>query len=276
MARRAAQARRIMAPHLTGFWGPATSTVDWCENNYEHSYYICEFFNTVSSLAMVLAGVAGIALHRRTLERRFFVAFLAVIAVGLGSIAFHATLQFELQMMDELPMLYSALVMVYILVENRRAPRFGRWFPALLAAHAVLVTCLASLTRGDLQFYFFHTSFGSLEVFALYRVYAIDRRSRLREVHRLFRLGMGSYVLAVVLWFIDLEFCPFVAITLPLHGVPNPQLHAVWHVLVSSGLYLLVLVMAYDRLAVLGQRAELRYALRFVPFVTRTNASAGA
>jgi dihydroceramidase len=256
---------------LPGFWGAATATVDWCESNYERSYYVCELFNTVSSLAMVLAGALGIALHRRILEARFMAAFFAVAVVGVGSIAFHATLRFELQMMDELPMLYTALVMVYILVENRPAPRFDGWFPALLATHGVLVTCLTALTRGKLQFYLFQGSFASLEVFALYRVYAIYRRSELAPVRRLFRLGMGSYLLAVLLWFIDLEFCPTLAVTLPAHGVPNPQLHAVWHVLVSCGLYGLVLVMAYDRLAVLGRQPELRYELGFLPYVAGTS-----
>ena len=58
-----------------GFWGATTSTVDWCETNYEHLSYVCELFNSVSSLAMVLAGVVGILLHRHVLERRFQVAF---------------------------------------------------------------------------------------------------------------------------------------------------------------------------------------------------------
>jgi dihydroceramidase len=262
-----------MGAALPGFWGATTATVDWCENNYERSFYVCEFFNTISSLAMVFAGALGVALHRRVLERRFLVAFFAVAVVGLGSIAFHATLRFELQMMDELPMLYSALVMVYILVENRAAPRFGPWFPALLAAHGVLVTCLSAFTRGKLQFYLFHSSFGSLEVFGLAGVYAIHRRSKQSAVHRLFRVGMGSYLFAVALWFTDLEFCSTLAVTLPAHGVPNPQLHAVWHLLVSNGLYLLVLLMAYDRLAVLGRSPALRFALGWVPHVT--DASAG-
>src|SRR5256885_16915037 len=101
-----------------GFWGRPTSSVDWCEANYAHRPYGCELFNPASSLAMVVVGVLGLALHRRTLGLRFVWAFLAVVVVGLGSIAFHATLRFELQMLDELPMLYSALIMLYILVED--------------------------------------------------------------------------------------------------------------------------------------------------------------
>jgi dihydroceramidase len=203
--------------------------------------------------------------HRRVLERRFLLAFVAVSVVGIGSIAFHATLRFELQMLDELPMLYSALVMVYILLENRRTSRFGPWFPGLLLAHGALVTCLAAFTHGKLQFYLFHSSFGSLEVFALYGAYSIYRRSTLGSVKRLFRFGMSSYLLAIVLWFIDLQFCPLLAVTLPSRGIPNPQFHAVWHVLVSCGMYCLVLVVAYDRLEVLQQAPRLEYRLGWLP-----------
>ena len=42
-----------------GYWGLPTSTIDWCEQNYAVTPYVAEFFNTVSSLAMVLAGVLG-------------------------------------------------------------------------------------------------------------------------------------------------------------------------------------------------------------------------
>src|SRR5947209_6342934 len=94
------------------FWGTPTSSVDWCEANYAHTPYVCELFNTVSSLAMLAAGLAGLWLHRRVLERRFMLAFVALAVVGAGSIAFHATLLFQMQMLDELPMLYLALILV--------------------------------------------------------------------------------------------------------------------------------------------------------------------
>ena len=242
-----------------GFWGPPTSSVDWCEANYAHSRYVAELFNTLSSLAIVAAGVLGLLLHRRLLERRFLACFASVALVGIGSIAFHATLRFELQMLDELPMLYSAIIMVYILVENRvgeRGPerRLGAWFPWALAAHALLVTALTALSRGRLQFYFFQVSFGSMELFSLSGVYLLQRRVS-AEARRLFRLGMAAYVLAILLWFTDVSACPLLSRALPF----NPELHAWWHVLVSFGFYALLLVAAYDRLGRLGRAPSLRW-----------------
>ncbi|EIE78529.1 hypothetical protein RO3G_03233 [Rhizopus delemar RA 99-880] len=71
------------------FWGPATSTIDWCEENYHVSPYLAEFFNTTTNL------------------------MFSVMFVGFGSWCFHMTLQYEMQLLDELPMIYVASIMVW-------------------------------------------------------------------------------------------------------------------------------------------------------------------
>lgn len=235
-----------------GFWGAPTSTIDWCEANYAHSFYVAEWWNTLSSLAMVAVGLFGAWRHRRVLEPRFLFAFALVSLVGLGSVAFHGTLRFGLQMLDELPMLYLVTLIVFILIEDRQQRRFGRWFPAVLWAYVALLTFLCSGTRGRVEFFVFQFSFGSLELFSLARVWWLQRRLDPRT-RRLFRLGMGAYALAIALWFVDLKGCAWVSRTLPSHGIANPQFHAWWHVLVSVGFYLLLVVIASDRLRVLGQ-----------------------
>jgi dihydroceramidase len=256
-----------MQAATTGFWGPTTSTVDWCETNYAHSHYISEMFNSASSLAMVLAGVLGILLHRGVLERRFMLAFAMVSVVGLGSIAFHATLQFQFQLMDELPMIYLALTIVYILLENRPERRFGSWFPIALVAYAVLLTCLMAFSRGRLQFYLFHASFASLEFYALARVYLIHRRSQDAMSRRIYRLGMSSYAIALTVWFCDIRYCTTLNEALPSAGIPNPQLHAWWHIFVSCGFYALLLVIAHDRLKTLGRSPRVHFTAGVIPAV---------
>jgi len=37
-----------------GWWGHPTASIDWCEENYVVSYYIAEFWNTISNLAMIV------------------------------------------------------------------------------------------------------------------------------------------------------------------------------------------------------------------------------
>jgi dihydroceramidase len=258
-----------MAPDLAaGFWGAPTSTVDWCEANYAVTPFVCEFFNTLSSLAMIAAGALGILLHRRALDRRMRWAFGLLCVVGVGSIGFHATLRFELQMLDELPMLYLVTLMVYLLLEPGPARRFGAWFPAALVGYALLATASEAFTRGEFQFYAFHVSFGSLEMFCLFRVFLLTREPGNAAVRPLFRVGLVAYVSGIALWLVDLKACPLVSVRLPALGIPNPQLHAWWHVLVSCGFYALLLVVGYDRLRRAGARPVVETG-RILPQVER-------
>ena len=256
-----------MTTETAGYWGPPTATVDWCETNYEHVHHVSELFNSVSSLAMVLVGVLGIALHRGVLERRFTLAFALVSVVGLGSVAFHSTLRFEHQMMDELPMLYLVSVIAYILVENRPERRFGVWFPLALLGYALVATALTAGMRGKLQSYLFLSSFTTLELLALVGTYLIHRRSQDTLGRRVFRFGMSSYAIALIAWDSDTRFCSTLNQALPSMGIPNPQLHAWWHVLVSIGFYTLLLVIAHNRLKTLGKAPRFGFAAGFIPFV---------
>merc|ERR1711953_34056 len=43
-----------------GYWGSPTSTLDWCESNYEVSYYIAEFWNTITNLMMIIPSLKGL------------------------------------------------------------------------------------------------------------------------------------------------------------------------------------------------------------------------
>lgn len=254
-----------MIPELAGLWGPPTSTVDWCEANYAVTPLICEFFNTLSSLAMVVAGGVGALFHRRVFDRWMLLAFALLGVVGIGSVAFHATLRFEFQLLDELPMLYLVTLMVYLLLEPGPTRRFGRWLPVALLSYAVLATLSDVMTRGRVQFFAFQLSFGALEMFCLVRVYLLSVQPRDRPVRPLFKLGLAFYLGGILFWFIDLRFCSLLSGRLPATGFPNPQLHAWWHVLVSGGFYLLLLVVAYDRLARRGATPTVKTVGRVFP-----------
>ena len=171
----------------------------------------------------------------------------------VGSTAFHGTLRFQLQMLDELPMLYTATLMLYLLLEGKREPVHGRWLPLTLLAYLSVATFGATVTRGGVQAWFFQVSFTTLEFLGLYLTYRIYRASSASDQRRLFRAGMALYAAALVAWYVDFTHCEEWIAALARAGLPNLQLHAVWHVLAAGGLYELILVIAHQRLQVLGR-----------------------
>ena len=247
-----------------GFWGEITSSIDWCELNYVVLSFVAEFWNSLSSFSMVFAGMLGVLAHRRVLETRFLLAFACVSVVGVGSVLFHASLKHGTQMLDELPMLYAAFTTTFILLENRESPVWGPWLAPLLVAHAAGTSLATFFASGIWQFVLFHVSFGSAEMFSLYRIYRIYKARRdgpaAASVRLLFRRGMASYAIGIAVWQFDLNNCWAVQVWWPaVSGLPNPQLHAWWHVFVSLGFYHLIALAALDRLLVLGRAPRLRW-----------------
>lgn len=152
-----------------GFWGPVDSNVDWCEPNYVQSYYVAEWWNTVSNLPLFAMAAFGWRQARRHAsgETRFWAAFCFLALVGVGSTLFHATLRYWAQLLDEvrtrselspraepsgpraprcltrshtlqLPMLLCVSAFLYCLLEDRRRIQF----PALPAALAAVFLAL--------------------------------------------------------------------------------------------------------------------------------------
>ncbi|CAG8534747.1 6413_t:CDS:2 [Funneliformis mosseae] len=241
-----------------GLW-PITSSVDWCEKNFEHSYYIAEFWNSLSSVAMIMFGEVGARVNSCE-SFRFRLAFRLVSVVGIGSLLFHGTLTSQMQALDEVPMVWSALTILHSLIESNYGKK-GLWLPILLILHAILCTASITISTGALQVTFFLTSFCSIELVSMlliYRIYSSKKVSH-PSIKLLFERGVMIYVLASTTWLIDLYLCDYVngeeKSILPF----NPQLHAMWHILASSGLYLLVVLTLYNWLYENGKMCKVEW-----------------
>ncbi|ORZ24135.1 ceramidase [Absidia repens] len=142
--------------HTLGYWGPVTSSVDWCEENYKYSFYIAEFWNTLSSFAMIVLGLLGILVHHRTLGWRLACGYFMIMVVGVGSVLFHGTLQYKHQMWDEIPMVWTASYMLWVLLQdNGYEPlRYGIG----ISLYCALATFVTSQYQGSTQFYLFQAS----------------------------------------------------------------------------------------------------------------------
>ena len=71
-----------------GFWGLPSSTINWCETNYEVNHYIAEFWNTITNLGMILPSIYGMLNCRQlNIEARYTYSFILKLSQS-GSVIF--------------------------------------------------------------------------------------------------------------------------------------------------------------------------------------------
>ncbi|KAK3808525.1 MAG: ceramidase [Benniella sp.] len=251
-----------------GYWSPNTASVDWCESNYEVSFYIAEFWNTISNFASLLLVILGRYLFP-TNDGRFKMLFWTCGIVSIGSTLFHGTLRHKMQLLDELPMLYSATTILYILVEAKHG-RQGTWFPVFLTIWLCLTTIIFSTTGGKVQFLAFQSTYTILQFCMIFylRILHVQQRSKRSNpaLTVLIRRALGFGALAVSIWLVDLRLCEFVNGKGPKSVLRwNPQLHAWWHVFSGIAIYHAALLVSYYHYDVLDQRPVVYYWKGLVP-----------
>ena len=240
---------------MEGYWTgiAAQATVDWCEPNYVYSPWVAEWWNTLTSLVIALGGLVGAGWSWRSktrVELRFVAAFLSLALVGLGSAAFHGTLLRWAQAVDELPMMLSSMVFIYILRFRRDGDdMFGRgadqrarrgWILGLTAYAAGYVA--AYFLFADL-FVFFVGTYALSVVWISVQTYRLAFGAEGSPVlRRLFFCSIGAYVGGfVVLWI------PEHVLLGCAHPLQHAQLHALFHLTSALGTYAWVLMALIDR-----------------------------
>ncbi|CAH0518908.1 unnamed protein product [Peronospora belbahrii] len=238
-----------------GFWGPPTSTIDWCESNYTYNYYIAEFWNTVSNLLFVLLGLYGLYRSiKMGFEPRFHLQFIGVMVTGFGSAMFHGTLQHVYQQCDETPMVWSILAWIYTVYNNEieQIPikNANNYVIVFLTTIGVMFTAVHAIYRFTTVFQLFFGILASLACARLCMYYTEVTDPRAKAVAR-------SYVMTnlfgFVFWFMDYHYCHI------MHGLPvNPQGHAWWHIFMGISSYYGPIFMQYVRMEQLKKKAYIQ------------------
>jgi len=235
-----------------GYWGIRTSAVDWCESNYTWSFYIAEFFNTITSLPAAFLALRTIYLaYKYGYETRNFVSNMMIAMVGIGSAAFHGTLLYTGQIFDELPMVYAVLAFLYAVleVEADKKPTY-KYLAHALIAFAVVFTgvylCLPDF------FIFFVVAFICLILILAYRSAIIYRRPETLIHQKVLIVGsLGFYIGGwLFFWIPEVAFCG---------TLQSYNFHAWWHVTSTFGAFCLVLFTVYQRELQRGRRPQLCY-----------------
>ncbi|KAJ6469651.1 ceramidase [Mycena vitilis] len=241
-----------------GFYGKTTATIDWCEANYQFSYYVAEMANTFSNLfTLAFAIYGGYLSTTQYLPPRFMLGYIARLPafgiglVGLGSFWFHATLLFQAQLADELPMIYVCATTLWCLFDTSLGFTWETTRTRLLTVAAAVFSILFSWSYYINRNPVYHqVVFGILLLSIAFRIYYLLTKpdvgkrvpaEKRAAISKLFSLGVAQFVLAFVLWNLDNIFCDTLTRWKVAVGWPLAFLlegHSWWHlVILASGTY---------------------------------------
>ncbi|KAI0931564.1 hypothetical protein AcW1_001064 [Taiwanofungus camphoratus] len=271
----------LMNPH---FWGPVTATLDWCEANYQFSAYIAEVANSFSNLFTVgLALFGAFQSSYQSLPPRYLVGYVGFALVGVGSFIFHATLQFEAQLADELPMVYVTSYCCAILFDTTRgfSLRGSNAIPLAVTVLVfnVLFTWSYYINRNPI---YHQVVFATLLFITAARTIFLLRDPEIAKlvpdaskvlVARLFTYGAATFAFGFFVWNLDNIFCE--TVTGWKHGVGWPvafilEGHSWWHILTASGTYLMLIGDTYFTLCFKDDHRNFAIQSKFgIPCIVR-------
>eukprot|EP00735_Rhodelphis_limneticus_P004137 TRINITY_DN15693_c0_g1::TRINITY_DN15693_c0_g1_i1::g.18817::m.18817 TRINITY_DN15693_c0_g1::TRINITY_DN15693_c0_g1_i1::g.18817 ORF type:complete len:318 (-),score=24.05,sp/Q9NUN7/ACER3_HUMAN/33.85/3e-37,Ceramidase/PF05875.7/1.2e-53,DUF1129/PF06570.6/4.7e+02,DUF1129/PF06570.6/2.8e+03,DUF1129/PF06570.6/0.13,7TM-7TMR_HD/PF07698.6/1.1e+03,7TM-7TMR_HD/PF07698.6/0.093,7TM-7TMR_HD/PF07698.6/32,7TM-7TMR_HD/PF07698.6/3.3e+02,DUF4131/PF13567.1/6.7,DUF4131/PF13567.1/1.3e+02 TRINITY_DN15693_c0_g1_i1:43-930(-) len=252
---------------VIGFWGSATASIDWCERNYEVCYYIAEFWNTLSNLAIILLGLLGF-FYVQHLERRYQFVYVMVMVTGMGSALFHATLLYKNQLADELPMTWSIVLWIYVIYGNHVHPKNEKkWITYALTIYVLIMTYIQWTITLEHPIYF-QLHFLAACLFGFYRSSHMYHDCTDPKARRVYELYLLFGIVAIVFWSIDQAQCNLLR-SLKL----NPQLHAWWHVLMGLHCFYGPVFSAYMRGVALQAKPSIETGILGLPYVDYRDAT---
>jgi len=237
-----------------GYWGARTSAVDWCEPNYTYSYYVAEFFNTITSIPAFFLALHGLYLtYKYGYDKRFIVVNSMVGMVGLGSSAFHGTLLYTGQILDELPMVYASLSFLYAILEmesTEKGPIYKYASPLIISFCAVFTAVYLYLPT---FFIFFVVAFIACVLPLVYRCSIIFRNPSTLRSQKVFIIASISLYIGgwLFFWIPEVLFCDHIQAL---------NFHSWWHVSSTVGAFLMVIFATFQRELVKGRKPEIIYA----------------
>ena len=194
----------------TEFWGEQDTSGQFCEDKYDHVYWIAEYYNSLSSFYYIIIGLIFLNTRVSHLGK-------TLILVGIGAFLLHMTLRYYAQMLDE-----SAMIILSFDAVRHVKPRVSRWliFPILI-------------------FYvLFHNYFLYFFIlFAAFQIYIAHiglKMTKPKSYAKWFLIGyIILFSLGTICWLADQFLCQY---------VKSYQMHAWWHLLTSLAIGLGLLV----------------------------------
>jgi len=263
---------------LESFWGPVTSSIDWCEPNYISQRFVAERLNSVTNLSFVVFGLLGA--HHELMQRskRSYVLLnLSIAIIGVGSMLFHGTLTHWGQQADELPMVWHLLIAMYCVSRDAVGTnaRTKSVVSAALLTYAAVFSAVHVVLKTTTAF---QVHFGVLLSLVLarmsWRFRKVDGGDIGKQVTTLF---FATGLTAFAFWLMDYHHCEWMAqLPTPWGGaLPLGYGHSLWHIFMGYSAFCSVLMLKVWESAEAGKPLELKFWMG-LPFTCRVGAGSGA
>ena len=178
-----------------GFWGIPDASVVFCEEKYIESYWVGEYYNTLSSLMYICVGIPFLFTKIANIA-------WCIIGIGVGSILLHGTLRCYGQWVDEICMILTIF----------KTLKYIR--PSINNIYIILPI--------GVYFFFSHLYFVFLIMFVVLKLYLLYIILKSDKIW--LKLYIYSFTMGFICWVLDQVACSFVQ---PF------QLHAWWHLFTS-------------------------------------------
>ncbi|KAE8150620.1 ceramidase [Aspergillus avenaceus] len=233
---------------LNPFWGPQTSYLNFCEEDYVITRYIAEFINTLSSLVYMIYGIYGLwKLHQKKQTGARSIPYCGLIGVGLCSAGYHMTLKYHTQMSDELSMHLLTTPLLYRILSFQTSAQYTRTVGIILSIMFTVVMVVHMVMD---EFLLHAVTFGTaVYLIATRTLKIIPRQIRdpytRKKVQHIALFGCASFIFGYVVWLIDEWACRALIGARETVGLPWAfyfELHGWWHVFTAIGGYIAVAI----------------------------------
>ena len=251
---------------------------------------MAEFWNTITNLAMIIPPLKGIhevykqnfesrwtwnfpicnplfwqVTFLRTLRNfpffmysRFAFLYISLLITGIGSWMFHMTLLYEMQLLDELPMIWGSSYMVYCLYKVEVDPKLKTPKMALFTGSYAIITTTVYLIYKNPVFH--EVAYGVLVATLMFMDIWLNFRQNTKRGWRIFIFGFLMYLLGFLLWNIDNKMCSSlksIRSSMSNPGLtPITQLHGWWHILAGYATHLHIQSCIHHRQTYLKEDVE--------------------
>lgn len=207
--------------------GYNSSEVRWCEYQYQKCSFIVEYWNTLSSLFIILVGYSG-AIYSNNIGKKIYI---ALMLIGFASAYFHATLSYFGQVFDELSISVLMLCCNYMLYKY---DKIGLMLIKVFGLIQILVQFIYPFYNRFVLF--------AYSMLILNKFYS-GLTSKGKTIRWFAHISVALFLISITCWILDFYMC----------NVYNQifNFHSLWHVFIALTAYFTIetflMIISYNK-----------------------------